>query len=94
MMTIDEVKKKAIPILSRHGIKKAGIFGSIVRGEATEDSDIDMLVKIDTDLSLLDFAGIKIELEEALNKKVDLGEYDAIKPIIKDSILKEEVVIL
>lgn len=53
-----------------------------------------MLVKIEGAISLLDFAGIKIELEEALNGKVDLGEYDAIKPIIKDSVLKEEVVIL
>jgi predicted nucleotidyltransferase len=94
MITIDEVKKKVIPILSKHGIKRAGIFGSIVRGEAREDSDIDILVKIEGDVSLLDFVGIKIELEEALDRKVDLGEYDAIKPIIKDSVLKEEVVIL
>ena len=45
-------------------------------------------------MSLLDFAGLKLELEEALDKRVDLGEYSTIKPIIKEQILSEEVSIL
>jgi len=45
-------------------------------------------------MSLLDFVGLKLELEEALGMKVDLGEYSAIKPIIKEQILSEEVAIL
>ena len=66
----------------------------MVRGEARKDSDIDILVKIESRMSLLDFAGLKLELEEALGRKVDLGEYSVIKPIIKEQILKEEVSIL
>ncbi|MEW5760910.1 MAG: nucleotidyltransferase family protein [Candidatus Thermoplasmatota archaeon] len=93
-MNIETIKEKVIPILKRYGVEKAGIFGSIVRGEATEKSDIDILVEIKSDISLLDFVGLKLELEEALGRNVDLGEYDTIKPIIKERILKEVVTIL
>jgi predicted nucleotidyltransferase len=93
-MGIEEIKKKIIPILRRHGVKKAGIFGSVVRGEATQKSDIDILVEIERDISLLDFVRLQLEIEEVLGRKVDLGEYDTIKPLIKDRILKEQVNIL
>ena len=93
-MGIEEIKKKIIPILIRHGVKKAGIFGSVVRGEATRKSDIDILVEIERDISLFDFVRLQLEIEEVLGRKVDLGEYDTIKPLIKDRILKEQVNIL
>ena len=93
-MNIEEIKKKVLPILKKYGVKRAGIFGSVVRGEETEKSDIDILVEIEGRVSLLDFVGLKLELEEALGRKVDLGEYSVIKPIIKEQILKEEVSIL
>lgn len=92
---ITEIKNKILPVLKKHDIKKAGIFGSVVRGEARDDSDVDILVEIErNDISLLDFVGIKLELEEALGRKVDLVEYSAIKPIIKNQILSEEVAVL
>jgi predicted nucleotidyltransferase len=94
IMTIEEIKSKIVPILKQHGIKKAAIFGSLAKGEAKTSSDIDILVEIKSDMSLLDFIGIKIELEEALKMRVDLVEYDTIKPIIKERILAEQVVIL
>jgi len=91
---IDEIKRKILSILKRYNVKKAGIFGSIVRGEENKESDIDILVEIVGRMSLLDFAGLKLELEEALGQRVDLGEYSTIKPIIKEQILSEEVSIL
>jgi predicted nucleotidyltransferase len=91
---IDEIKRKILSILKRYKVKRAGIFGSIVRGEENEESDIDILVEIVGRMSLLDFAGLKLELEEALGQRVDLGEYSTIKPIIKEQILSEEVSIL
>jgi len=94
MKKIDEIKRKILPILKRYNVKRAGIFGSIVRGEENQESDIDILVEIEGRMSLLDFAGLKLELEEALGKRVDLGEYSTIKPIIKKQILSEEVSIL
>lgn len=94
-MNLEEIKEKIVPILKRYGIKKAGVFGSLVRGEAREDSDLDILVEIERDdISLLDFVGIKLELEEALNRRVDLVEYCTIKPLIRERILREEVPIL
>ena len=93
-MTIEEIKNKIVPVLEKYDIRRASLFGSIVKGQATEDSDVDILVEVERSMSLLDFAGLKLELEEVLGRKVDLGEYDAIKPIIKDLILSEQVVIL
>lgn len=52
---IDEMKSNVILILKRYGVKEAAVFGSLVRGEAQADSDIDILVEIESDMSLLDF---------------------------------------
>lgn len=93
-MDIEEIKRKILPILKKYGVTKAGIFGSVVRGEETRESDIDILVEINTRMSLLDFVGLQLELEDALGMPVDLGEYSAIKPIVKEQILSEEVAIL
>lgn len=93
-MDIEEIKRKILPILKKYGVTKAGIFGSVVRGEETRESDIDILVEINTRMSLLDFVGLKLELEDALGMPVDLGECSAIKPIVKEQILSEEVAIL
>ena len=91
---IEKIKKKILPVLLRHGVRKAGLFGSFVRDEMSGESDIDILVELDSDISLLDFVGIKLEIEEVLVKNVDLIEYDTIKPLIKETILNEQVVIL
>ena len=95
-MNVEEVKEKTIPILKRYDVAKAGIFGSLVKGEPDRESDIDILVEIDNDdMSLLDFVGLKLELEEAaLGRKVDLVEYSTIKPLLRERILSQEVGIL
>jgi len=91
---VEEIRQKILPILEKYNIKRAGLFGSYVRGDMREDSDIDILVEIEENISLLDFAGIKLEIEEILGKKVDLVEYNTIKPLIKEKIIKEQVGIL
>ncbi len=91
---IEEIKRKILPILQRYGVKRAGLFGSYVRKEMREDSDIDILVEIEKDISLLDFVGLKLEIEGALGKKVDLVEYGTIKPLLRERILNEQVAIL
>lgn len=94
MRRIVEIKRKILPILKRYGVKRAGLFGSCVRGEMKKDSDIDILVEIEKDISLLDFVGLKLEIEEALGEKVDLVEYKMIKSLLKERILNEEVAVL
>ncbi len=94
MESIESIRDKIIPILKRHNVSKAAIFGSIVRGELKNDSDIDILVEIDTNKTLFDFIQLKLELEEKVNRKVDLVEYSTIYPMLKESIFKEQVPIL
>jgi len=91
---IREITDKIIPILKRYGVSKAALFGSSVKGEMTEVSDIDVLVEIEKDISLLDFVGLKLELEEILGRKVDLVEYCTLKPILRERVLREQVSIL
>ena len=91
---VQQIRQSILPILRRYGVSKAALFGSTVRNQMRPDSDIDILVQIDTDISLLEFVGLKLDLEEALNTSVDLVEYDTIKPLIRDRILKEQQVIL
>jgi len=88
------IAKKAVPILKKNGVRKAGIFGSYVHGKQRKTSDIDILVELKKGKSLLDFVGIKLQLEEKLKKKVDLVEYAGIKPRIRKRVLSEEVRIL
>jgi len=91
-MTVDEVKKKIVPILEKHGVQKAALFGSFVRGEQSEDSDIDIIVEFKDreNKTLLDLIGLELELQETTNRKVDVLTYRSIHPLIKDNILKEQ----
>jgi predicted nucleotidyltransferase len=91
---IDRIKQKILPILQGYGVKRLALFGSCVRGEMKKDSDIDILVDIKADISLLDFVGLKQKIEEVLGRKVDLVEYDTLKPLLRERILKEQVVLL
>jgi len=91
---IEQIKHSILPILESYGISKAALFGSVVTDQMRPDSDIDILVQIDSDISLLDFVGLKIELEQALKRNVDVVEYDTIKPFLREMILKEQEIIL
>ena len=91
---IEEIKQKILPILRRHGVTKAAVFGSFVRGESKEGSDLDLLVELEDDKSLLDLAGLKVELEELLKIKVDVLTYDSLHPLLKERILDEQKVIV
>lgn len=92
-MTVESIKKQIVPILKRQGVTKAALFGSIVRGEAKKNSDIDILVKLKGDKTLLDLVGLKFELEDKLGKKVDVLTYGGISPHLKDIILNEQKII-
>jgi predicted nucleotidyltransferase len=92
--SIEEIQRIALPILVRYGVKRAGLFGSIVRGEAKVRSDVDLLVDMDRPIGLFRFVGMKQDLEKALGRKVDMVEYAALKPALRDRILGEEVPIL
>jgi len=91
---IEKYKEILLEILKKHEVKKASLFGSIVREEMTTDSDIDLIIEFKGDKSLLDLAALQIELEETLRLKVDILTYNSIHPLLKDQILAEQVEIL
>lgn len=94
--SILEIKKKIAPILRRHNVKKAAVFGSYARGENKKGSDIDILIEFEKDVrkSLFDLARLKLDLEEILGKKVDVVEYSTIHPLLKNRILEEQDLVL
>ena len=74
-------------------MKKAGLFGSYVRGEQKKSSDIDIIIEPPKGIGF-GFVGIQQELEKVLGKKVDLLTYKGLSPYLRKYILKEEVKIL
>ncbi len=94
-MTTQEIIQKIasnLPMLrEKYHVNKLGIFGSAARGENTEQSDIDILVDFDTPIGFFDFIRLENFLSELLQKKVDLISEKAVKPIIRESILRDTV---
>ena len=89
---IERIKLKALPILKKYGVTKAGIFGSYATGKNKKNSDIDILIEFNG--SLLTLVGIEMELKKKLRKKVDLLTYGGIHHLLKERILKEEIKII
>ena len=91
---IKDIKKTFIKVLKKYGVKRAALFGSIVNGEYNKNSDIDLLIEFKGRKSLLDLAGLKLELQELIGKEVDVITYNSIHHLLRDKILKEQEVIL
>lgn len=84
-----------MPILKRHSVKRASIFGSFARGDARAGSDVDFLIEYKgKNKTLFDLVDLKSDLEERLDRKVDLITYSSIYWRIRERILAEQVVIL
>lgn len=92
--TSEEIKEKILDILKKAGVTHSALFGSTSQGKATEASDVDLLVEFEKGKSLLDLAQLKADLEEALQKKVDVVTYQSLSPLMREQILKEQVPIL
>lgn len=94
-MTLDrrlmEKRDEILGIAARHGAFNVRVFGSVARGEADEDSDIDLIVAFESGRSLLDHAALWLDLQELLGCKVDVVSDRGIKPRIRDRVLREAV---
>ena len=79
-------------LAERFGVKSLGLFGSVVRDEASEASDVDLLVEFDRPISLFDLSAVRQRLEEILGlARVDLVMRDSIFPELRDIILEEAI---
>ena len=92
--SVSTIKQAALPILKQYGAQRAGLFGSVVNGTLGPESDIDLLVEMPAGASLLDLAGLGLDLEQALGRKVDILTYHSIHPRLRDRILSQQVAIL
>ena len=87
---IVKLKKKDILEIARaHGIVNIRVFGSVVRGESTIKSDIDLLVDLEEGRSLLDLGGASVKLQELLGRRVDIVTERGLHWYVRDKILKE-----
>lgn len=93
--TLAWIKKRAVPVLKKHAVKRAAVFGSFARGEAKVRSDVDLLIEYKAkNKSLFDLVDLKAELEETLDRKVDIVTYNSIYAGIRKQILGEQIIIL
>ena len=92
---IDQVRtvinKHSNFLKDNYHVKKIGVFGSVARGDQKEISDIDILVEFSEPIGFFRFIELEEFLSNAIGKKVDLVTQKALKPVIKEDILKEVV---
>lgn len=94
MISLEDIKQRIAPILRRHQVTRAAIFGSFAAGQPKQESDLDLLVEFDGEKSLLDLVALKLELEAALSREVDVLTYRALHPLIREKVLRQQVSIL
>ncbi len=82
-------KKDILKIAARHGARNIRIFGSVARGEARLDSDVDFLVDMEPGRTLFDMGGLLMDLRDLLGLEVDVVTEQGLKPRIRDRVLKE-----
>lgn len=90
---IKKTVKEVIDSMNKEVIQKVYLFGSYARGEATSKSDINLRVLGMKGLSLFDIGYIAAEIEERLNKKVDIISGNNIEPVVYETIQKDEICI-
>jgi len=92
MYSVEQLKNIITPIAKKHGVKSVSLFGSYSKGEATENSDVDLIIekgKIETLFQLIDF---RLDVQDALNLPVDvltteISDQDFLKMVRKDEVL-------
>lgn len=94
-MTLDELgkdKRAAIlAIAARHGVHRVRVFGSFARGDAGENSDVDLLIEAGPHTPPWFPGGLLVDLEEELGRRVDITEESTLHPLIRDRVLHEAI---
>ena len=94
-MTIQELlgdrRDEILRLASRHGAYDVRVIGSVARGEASPQSDLDLLVRWSDSASMLDHAALMLELEGLLGKKVDIASDGWLKPAVRESVYRDAI---
>jgi len=94
-MTLEELREskrdQILQLARNHGAHHARVFGSLARGEHGASSDIDFLVDLDPDRTLMDLGGLLMDLQRILNLRVDVATEDMLRPKVRDQALRDAV---
>jgi predicted nucleotidyltransferase len=88
---VEAKRDEILAVAERYGITNVRVFGSVARGEAREDSDLDLLVTFGPGTTLLDHAGFQLELEDLLGIRVEVASDRGLKDRIRETVLQEAV---
>ena len=88
---VKEKREEILRIAVKHGASNVRIFGSVARGDARPDSDLDVLVDMEPGRSLFDMGGLLVDLEGLLGCKVDVVTEPGLKKRIRDRVIREAV---
>lgn len=86
---LDEKREEILRLAAKHGARNVRVFGSVARGEAGPESDLDLLVEFEPRRSLLDHVALKQDLEDLLGRTVDVVEEGAVHWFIRDRVMQE-----
>jgi uncharacterized protein len=93
MAELARVRAEILAAAARHGATNVRVFGSVARGDADAASDVDFLVDFEPGRSLLDLAGLLVELEDLLGHRVDVVTEPGLKARIRQRVLSEAVAV-
>jgi hypothetical protein len=87
------LREEILQIAAKHGASNVRVFGSVARGEASSDSDVDFLVEIEPKRSLFDYIALMQDLADLLGRKVDVAEAENLHGLIREKVLREAVIL-
>lgn len=93
-MKSDQIISTIKPILLKYGVTKSDLFGSFVRGDYNDQSDVDVLIDVPDGMSLFDLIYLKNDLKESLKREVDVVTYDSVNKYVKKYIFQNTISVL
>lgn len=94
-MTLEQLRRgrrdQILAAAARYGARNVRVFGSVARGEANEESDLDLLVELDPDRTLMDLGGLLMEIQSLLPVRVDIATEGLLRPKVRGRALSDAV---